>query len=150
MKIRVLLAEDEPDLRISAEFRLESAGFEVIIAEDGREALELIKSERPDLALMDIRMPYLTGIKVSRIMKADEELKGIPVILMTASTEYLLREADDVHGAVRREYIISRGTAQRRIKKTPESTSKEPKRAVAAGRFPKQSQSKQTAAKGTM
>lgn len=89
MSIRILLAEDEEDLRISAEFRLKAAGFEVILAKDGREALERVRSERPDLALMDIRMPHLTGIKICRIMKADEELKRIPVILMTASTEYL-------------------------------------------------------------
>ncbi len=89
MTIRILLAEDEEDLMVSAEFRLKASGFEVLLAKDGREALDLVRAERPNLALLDIRMPHLTGIEICRIMKADEELKKIPVILMTASTEYL-------------------------------------------------------------
>ncbi|MBC8039613.1 MAG: response regulator [Opitutaceae bacterium] len=60
-------------------------GHELIEAVDGREAVELARSERPDIILMDVRMPVMDGLQATRILKSDPELKSIPVIVVTAS-----------------------------------------------------------------
>lgn len=68
-------------------FRLEKAGYQIITAVNGKQALEVMKKELPDLVLLDLRLPVLTGPEACLCMKNDASLKGIPVIIFTASTQ---------------------------------------------------------------
>jgi len=83
-KIKVLCIEDEPQMIDLIRLILESKGYEVLGAEGGREGLELMRKERPDLLLLDLLMPEMDGGDVFPQMKAEVELKDIPVIVVTA------------------------------------------------------------------
>jgi DNA-binding response OmpR family regulator len=81
---KILIAEDERDIRDLITFSLGFAGYEVIAASNGEEAVSLARQEIPDLILMDVRMPSMTGYEACVIMKADAKLKDIPVIFLSA------------------------------------------------------------------
>lgn len=81
---KILIAEDEPDIRELVAFTLRFAGYEVVTAANGEEAVHLAVKEMPDLALMDVRMPRMTGYDACRAMKANDELKDIPVVFLSA------------------------------------------------------------------
>lgn len=84
-KKKIIIADDEPDIVEFLKFRLEYHGFDVITAGDGQEAMQKIKAERPDLAILDMRMPGLTGCQVSSQVKHEKELQGITTIILSAS-----------------------------------------------------------------
>ncbi len=80
----ILLAEDNPwNVKTIAGF-LEAKGFNVLVAEDGYRALDMARSEKPGLILMDIHMPGIDGLEATRRLKADPDTKGIPIIALTA------------------------------------------------------------------
>ena len=81
---KILIAEDEPDIRELVAFTLRFAGYEVVTAANGEEAVQQAVKELPDLALMDVRMPRMTGYDACRAMKADPILKDIPVVFLSA------------------------------------------------------------------
>jgi DNA-binding response OmpR family regulator len=81
---KILIAEDERDIRDLITFTLGFAGFEVVAAANGEEAVNLAKQEIPDLILMDVRMPRMTGYEACAAMKSDPRLKDIPVIFLSA------------------------------------------------------------------
>lgn len=83
----VLVADDDEDIRRLVAFRLERAGYAVVEAQDGEEALRLCTELRPDLAVLDVMMPKLTGYDVTRSIREHEELKSMPVILLTARVQ---------------------------------------------------------------
>ena len=83
-KERILLVEDNPMNRRVAEFILKSQGYTVLEARDGREALDLLKNELPDLILMDLQLPGLDGFAVTRMIKENTATKNIPVVALTA------------------------------------------------------------------
>jgi DNA-binding response OmpR family regulator len=83
----VLVADDEDDIRALVSFRLKRAGYEVITAADGEEALLLATTRLPDLVVLDMMMPKATGLEVTRSMREYEETKDIPVILLTARAQ---------------------------------------------------------------
>ena len=83
----VLVADDDEDIRALVSFRLEKAGYAVVQAANGEEALELARERTPDLAVLDVMMPRLTGDEVTRRIRADEATSGIPVILLTARVQ---------------------------------------------------------------
>ncbi|MFH2202056.1 MAG: response regulator [Elusimicrobiota bacterium] len=89
MAIKILFAEDELDLRVPLQFRLRKAGYEVTAACNGQEAYDMARELRPDIILLDVRMPVLDGISACRKMRTCPELRDVPVILMTASVEGL-------------------------------------------------------------
>ena len=89
---KVLVADDEPDILDVVHFRLVKKGYEVITAVDGKEALEKVAQHKPDLVILDNRMPFLKGLDVCRQMREDAALKHIPVILITASTDAIKQE----------------------------------------------------------
>lgn len=90
----VLVADDEDDIRALVSFRLKRAGYEVITAADGEEALLLATTRLPDLVVLDMMMPKATGLEVTRSMRAHEATRDIPVILLTARAQ----EGDVVRG----------------------------------------------------
>jgi CheY-like chemotaxis protein len=79
-----LVAEDERDIRDLVAFTLRFAGHEVVVANNGEEAVQMAPHENPDLILMDVRMPRMTGYEACRAMKANPDLKDIPVVFLTA------------------------------------------------------------------
>lgn len=85
--MKVLVIDDSTDLLAIAKARLDKDGLEVICAEDGQTGLEAAETEDPDLILLDVDMPGLSGFDVCRKLKADPKLAAIPVIFLTAVAE---------------------------------------------------------------
>ncbi len=85
MAKRILIVDDEPDLLEVISIRLKKSGFEIIQGKDGKEALDLTRQMLPDLIIIDVYLPYINGDEVVRIIKADEALKHIPIILISAT-----------------------------------------------------------------
>jgi two-component system alkaline phosphatase synthesis response regulator PhoP len=81
---KILIAEDERDIRDLITFTLRFAGYEVIAASNGEEAVALALQEIPDLILSDVRMPRMNGYEVCEKIKAQEKTKHIPVIFLSA------------------------------------------------------------------
>lgn len=81
---KILIAEDEPDIRELVAFTLRFSGYEVVSANNGEEAVRLASHEFPDLILMDVRMPRMTGYDACRLMKANDQLKDIPIVFLSA------------------------------------------------------------------
>ena len=81
---RILIAEDEPDIRELVAFTLRFAGHEVTATSNGEEALRQASQIIPDIIIMDVRMPRMTGYDACRAMKADPILKDIPVVFLSA------------------------------------------------------------------
>ncbi len=81
---RILIAEDEPDIRELVAFTLRFAGHEVTPTANGEEAFNQASIVMPDIILMDVRMPKMTGYEACRAMKADPKLKDIPVVFLSA------------------------------------------------------------------
>src|SRR5215469_15063702 len=89
MSKRILVVEDEEDNRKILRDLLTNAGFEMIEAEDGEKGVAVALSERPDLIVMDIQLPVLDGYEATRRIKANPELKAIPI---SAVTSYALSD----------------------------------------------------------
>ncbi len=81
---KIVIAEDEPDIRELIAFTLRFAGFEVVPTSNGAEALDAVRREVPDLIMMDVRMPKMTGYEACRAIKADPKVQHIPVIFLSA------------------------------------------------------------------
>lgn len=102
---KILIAEDEPDILELITFTLQFGGFEVIPTSNGEDALEMTRSEKPDLVLLDVRMPRMTGYDVCKYIKSENETRKTPVVFLSAkgqesevntgldlgATEYILK-----------------------------------------------------------
>jgi DNA-binding response OmpR family regulator len=102
---KILIAEDEHDIRELITFTLKFAGYDVVAVPNGQEAVEAAAREIPDLILMDVRMPIMTGYEACQKIKEKPEIKDIPVVFLSAkgqeaeiqtgldlgATEYLLK-----------------------------------------------------------
>ena len=84
MSKRILVVEDQEDNRRILRVLLKNSGYEMVEAEDGEQALEAVAKQRPDLILMDIQLPRLDGYETTRRIKANPELKAIPIIAVTS------------------------------------------------------------------
>ncbi len=82
--MKILLIEDNVQNRYLATFLLEQRGHEVIAAESGPLGIELAASARPELILLDVQLPGMDGHAVARVLKADPELKAIPIVTVTS------------------------------------------------------------------
>lgn len=88
MSRKILLVDDEDDIREVAQMSLEmTAGWEVVAAASGPEALRLAAAERPDAILLDVMMPGMDGPATARELKAGAETAGIPIVLLTAKVQ---------------------------------------------------------------
>jgi DNA-binding response OmpR family regulator len=83
----VLCADDDEDILALVALRLERAGFRVVRATNGEQALELARAERPALAVLDVMMPRMTGVEVLRALRADEETRAIRIVLLSARVQ---------------------------------------------------------------
>ncbi|MDF1597066.1 MAG: response regulator [Acidimicrobiia bacterium] len=84
MNARILIVDDEPNIVISLEFLMRHEGYEVEVASDGEEALELLASFQPDLVLLDVMMPKLSGFDVLQRIRNDADLPNPVVVMLTA------------------------------------------------------------------
>jgi two-component system, OmpR family, phosphate regulon response regulator PhoB len=99
----VLVVEDDPDTRELIQLNLELAGYNVITATNGREALEVVRRETPAAILLDLMLPEVDGWGVIEKLKsgADPEIAEVPVFMVTARTEYQNRLRGGIEGALR-------------------------------------------------
>lgn len=94
MSATILVVEDEPGIQEVLKFNLGQHGHDVLVAPDAEEALNLLRGAMPDLILLDWMLPGMSGIELARWVRADQRLKDIPIIMLTARTE----ERDKVLG----------------------------------------------------
>jgi DNA-binding response OmpR family regulator len=86
---KILIVDDEPDVLKMIAFRVKKAGYEIATAFDGEKALEAVSKDRPDLILLDLRLPRIDGWEVCRRLKADEKFSSIPIVILSASVSSL-------------------------------------------------------------
>ncbi|GGY07010.1 hypothetical protein GCM10007160_38100 [Litchfieldella qijiaojingensis] len=96
---RVLVVDDEPNIVLSLEFLMQQAGFEVVTAEDGEQALARVAEQAPDLVLLDISLPDISGFDVLEQLRADPARARLPIIMLTAHGREVEREKGMALGA---------------------------------------------------
>ena len=103
-KIKVLVAEDELDIRNLIVFSLEYVGYDVVQASNGAEAVQKAEVEQPDLIMLDVRMPRLNGYEACTKLKAQDSTRHIPVVFLSARGQ----ETEIMHGLEvgAEEYIL--------------------------------------------
>ena len=84
---KILAVDDEKHIVRLVQVNLERHGYTVVTAFDGKEALEKVAAEKPDLIVLDVMMPYLDGFEVLKELKKDPDTRGIPVIMLTAKAQ---------------------------------------------------------------
>ena len=87
---RILVADDDVDIRELIEFKLSTLGHEIVAVSDGAAAVDVCRDDKPDLAVLDVMMPGMSGLDAVRVIRSDEAMADIPVILLTAR----VKEAD--------------------------------------------------------
>lgn len=95
----ILVADDDVDIRELVEFKLSMLGHEVVAVADGSSAVEEVRRRRPDLAVLDVMMPGMSGLEAVRVIRDDPDLKDLPVILLTARAQESDRETGLDSGA---------------------------------------------------
>ncbi len=80
----ILIADDEPNIVISIEFLLKREGYDVIVAQNGAEALARVRSEKPDLVILDVMMPQRNGFEVCQDLRQDPEFADLRIMMLTA------------------------------------------------------------------
>ena len=83
----IVVADDDVDIRDLVEFKLTTMGHQIVTVADGSAAVEACRTSRPDLAVLDVMMPGLTGLEAVREIRSSPEMKDIPVILLTARAQ---------------------------------------------------------------
>jgi two-component system alkaline phosphatase synthesis response regulator PhoP len=101
---KILVAEDERDIRELIAFTLRYAGFEVILVSNGQEAIEQASELKPDLILLDVRMPRMTGYDACRELKENPATSEIPIVFLSAKGQEVEIEEGLASGAL--EYIV--------------------------------------------
>jgi two-component system response regulator MtrA len=84
---RILVADDDVDIRELVEFKLSTMGHDIVAVGDGAAAVEACRAQKPDLAVLDVMMPGVSGLDAIREIRADASLSDLPVILLTARAQ---------------------------------------------------------------
>ena len=87
MAVTILIADDEPNQLELLSYNLEQAGFAVVQAMHGQDALQKIEDDRPDLMILDWMMPHMSGIELCRLLRSRPDTKMLPVIILSARGE---------------------------------------------------------------
>jgi DNA-binding response OmpR family regulator len=101
---KILIAEDEPDIRDLLSFTLQYGGFEVIAVPNGIEAIERAGKDKPDLIMLDVRMPKMTGYDACKALKSNPETSAIPIVFLSAKGQDAEVKAGLEAGAL--DYIL--------------------------------------------
>lgn len=104
MSRRILLVEDDRYLRRACEASLRQRGFSVTVAVDGKEALDLVRQAAPDLILLDLLMPRMSGIEVLRALRAEASTRVIPVLILSNSSRE--EDAEEIRTLGVSDYLI--------------------------------------------
>ena len=96
---KILIVDDEPIVHRLLQHHLERAGYELLAATNGREAIEMATREEPELIVMDVMMAEMDGLTALRRLKKDDDTKGIPVIMITANSHAVTRQESEAAGA---------------------------------------------------
>jgi len=91
VKAKILIVDDEPEVIDLIKYNFEEAGFEVQCAMDGSEALEKVRSDSPDLILLDVMLPGLDGLEICKILRSHPATAAIPIIMLTAKADEIDR-----------------------------------------------------------
>ena len=108
LKAKILVVDDEHDIRALTGKMLSSEGYYVAFAEDGEEALELMKAHDYDLVILDVMMPNKHGLDVVRAMKRDERLKTVPTIIFSAlgtGTRLILEDENQADDYIQKPFM---------------------------------------------
>ncbi|MGA8845856.1 MAG: response regulator [Nocardioides sp.] len=84
---RIVVADDDADIRELVEFKLRTMGHDIVAVGDGGAAVEACRAQKPDLAVLDLMMPGVSGLDAIRMMRAEPELVDLPIILLTARAQ---------------------------------------------------------------
>ena len=87
MSIRIVVADNDPFIRRLVVFTLKKRGYEILEASDGATALDLVRQAQPDLAVLDVLMPEMTGLEVTRALAQDPATSHIPVLILSANAQ---------------------------------------------------------------
>ncbi|TCP22649.1 response regulator receiver domain-containing protein [Tenacibaculum skagerrakense] len=87
MNRKILIVDDEPNIVMTLEYTFKKNNFDVYIARDGGEAIEIVKSVKPDVVLLDIMMPNVDGYQTLEFIKSNNELRNIKVVFLTAKNK---------------------------------------------------------------
>lgn len=85
--IKILVCDDERHIVRLIQVNLEKQGYQVVTAYDGKEGLEKVKSEKPDMLVLDVMMPYMDGFEVLKSLRREPETESLPVIMLTAKAQ---------------------------------------------------------------
>jgi DNA-binding response OmpR family regulator len=121
---KVLVVDDEPNIVLSLEFLMEQAGFEVVTAEDGEQALARVNEAHPDLLLLDISLPGISGFDVLERLRGEADTAQLPIIMLTAHGRDVEREKGMALGAD--DYITKPFSTQSLVEKVKALLIKEP------------------------
>ena len=94
---KIVLVDDDVEFCEATKILLESRGYQVVLAYDGKEGLQKVRQEKPDLVILDVMMPEMNGYDVCVVMKADSELNMIPVMLLTGVDKAFFQTAYTKH-----------------------------------------------------
>ncbi|XGA78702.1 response regulator [Halomonas sp. CH40] len=111
----ILVVDDEPNIVLSLEFLMEQAGYKVTTAEDGEQALACVESTTPDLILLDISLPGISGFDVLEQLRAQATTERLPIIMLTAHGREVEREKGMAMGAD--DYITKPFSTQALVEK---------------------------------
>jgi DNA-binding response OmpR family regulator len=100
----VLIAEDDRDIRELVTAKLEAAGYQVLAVVDGLQALREIREQRPDVALLDVMMPGISGLDIIATLRRDPGTASVPVILMSAKSQEFDVQSGLAQGAI--DYVV--------------------------------------------
>jgi CheY-like chemotaxis protein len=139
MKKKILVVDDEKDLRHLLKWFFESKGYEVFEAADGMQSLKLIKKVKPDLVLLDIMMPGMDGWEVSRQVKEDPALQDVPISMLSvrSSPEDVNKSKEYAHADVHISKPIDFYMLNKTVSTLTEKEAKSPKRPGRLGPRPK-------------
>src|SRR5262245_7871993 len=98
-KLRILIAEDFEEHRVALKLILKPTDSDVIESQDGQQAIEAVRREKPDLVLMDITLPVIDGLQATREIRSDEKFERLPIIIISAHDDDEVRRQADEAGA---------------------------------------------------
>lgn len=99
MPKKILIADDEPHMLRVTELSLKKGGYELVMARNGREAIEIARRDLPNLIVMDVLMPEVDGLTALKVLKEDPLTSGIPVIMFSARGQLVTRKDGQASGA---------------------------------------------------
>lgn len=99
MPITVLLVDDEPNILLSLKFLMQKEGYEVLVAQNGEEAMAIARQHLPDLVILDVMLPSPNGYEVCQALRADSQLAGLNILMLTAKSNPADKEKGLAMGA---------------------------------------------------